>query len=93
MAYGNHKTIAEDVPKTQQALVKDIQRGYVLIMDPWLTFFVPNLHRTPLGMVNLDQPYNKKPRPIFNSSFRPAPWPWQSTTSSLSRLSQKSFSR
>jgi hypothetical protein len=73
MAYGNHKTIAEDVPKTQQALVKDIRPGYLLIMDPWLTCFVPNLHRTPLGMVDLNKPY-KNPRPIFDSSFRPAPW-------------------
>jgi hypothetical protein len=73
MAYGNHKTIAEDIPKTQQALVKDIRRGYVLIMDPWLTFFVPNLHRTPLGMVDLNKPH-KNPRPIFYSSFCLSPW-------------------
>jgi hypothetical protein len=41
-------------------------------MDPWLTFFIPNLHRTPLGMVDLNKPH-KNPRPIFDSSFRPAP--------------------
>lgn len=34
MAYRNHKSITEDIPKTQQALVKDIRRQYVLIMDP-----------------------------------------------------------
>jgi hypothetical protein len=73
LAYGNHKTITEDVPKTQKALIKDIRRGYVLIMDPWLTFFVPNLHRTPLGMVDLCKPH-KNPRPIFDSSFRPTSW-------------------
>jgi hypothetical protein len=70
--YGNHKTITEDIPKTQKALVKDIRRGYVLIMDPWLAFFVPNLHRTPLGMVDLNK-LHKNPRPIFDSSFRPNP--------------------
>jgi hypothetical protein len=50
LKYGNHKTITEDVPKMQKALVKDIRRGYVLIMDPWLAFFFPNLHLMPLGM-------------------------------------------
>ena len=55
------------------SLCSDICRGYVLIMDPWLTFFVPNLHRTPLGMVDLNK-LHKNPRPIFDSSFRPAPW-------------------
>jgi hypothetical protein len=71
--YGNHKTITEDVPKTQKALVKDIRRGYVLIMYPWLAFFIPNLHLTPLGMVDMDK-LHKNPRPIFHSSFRPQPW-------------------
>jgi hypothetical protein len=73
LAYGNHKTITEDIPKTQKALTKDIRQGYVLIMDPWLTFFVPNLHGTPLGMVDLNK-LHKNPRPIFDSSFRPTPW-------------------
>jgi hypothetical protein len=73
LEYGNHKTITEDIPKTQKALVKDIRWGYVLIMDPWLTFFVPNLHRTPLGMVDLNK-LHKNPRPIFDSSFQPTPW-------------------
>jgi hypothetical protein len=42
-------------------------------MDPWLTFFVPNLHRTPLGVVDLNK-LHKNPRPIFDSSFRPTTW-------------------
>jgi hypothetical protein len=71
--YGNHKTITEDVPKTQKALVKDIRRGYGLIMDPWLAFFIPNLHLMPLGMVDISK-LHKNPRPIFDSSFRPQPW-------------------
>jgi hypothetical protein len=54
MAYESHASITEDIPKTQQALLKDIRRGYVLIMDPWLTFFVPNLHRTPLEVDRYD---------------------------------------
>jgi hypothetical protein len=73
MEYGNHKTITEDIPKTQKALAKDIRRGYVLVMDPWLVFFVPNLHRTPLGMVDLSK-IHKNPRPIFDSTFRPTSW-------------------
>jgi hypothetical protein len=73
MAYINHASITEDIPKTQQALVKVIRQGYALIMDPLLTFFVPNLHCTPLGMVDLNK-LHKNPRPIFDSSFRSAPW-------------------
>jgi hypothetical protein len=69
--YGNYKTITEDVPKTQKALVKDIRRGYVLITDPWLAFFIPNLHLTPLDMADLSK-LHKNPRPaIFDSSFCP----------------------
>jgi hypothetical protein len=73
LAYGNHKTITEDIPKARKALTKDIRQGYVLLMDPSLTFFVFNLHQTPLGMVDLNK-LHKNPRPIFDSSFRPAPW-------------------
>jgi hypothetical protein len=54
LEYGNHKTITEDVPKTQKALVKDICCGSILITDPWLAFFIPNLHLTPLGMVEIN---------------------------------------
>jgi hypothetical protein len=58
--YDNHKTITEDVPKTQKALVKDIRRGYVLIMDPRQAFFIPNLHLTPLGMVDISKLYKNR---------------------------------
>jgi hypothetical protein len=73
MEYGNHKTITEDIPKTRKALAKDIRRGYVLVMDPWLVFFVSNLHRTPLGMVDLNK-LHKNPRPIVDGTFRPTSW-------------------
>jgi hypothetical protein len=42
-------------------------------MDPWLNVFIPDLHCTPLGMVDLNKPH-KDPRPIFDSSFRPGLW-------------------
>lgn len=55
------------------AIAKDIRRGYTFAVHPTLTVFIPHLHRTPLGMVDLDKPY-KQPRPVFYSSFCPHPW-------------------
>lgn len=75
MAYGNHESIAEDITKTEQALLKDICPGYVLIMDTWLTFFVPSLHRTPLGMVNLNK-MHKNPGQFLTAAFGLHPGPW-----------------
>lgn len=71
--YGNHATVDVDPSKTFGALVKDTKRGYVLPFDRRAIPFVLNCHVTPQGMVDLDKP-GKKPRPIFDSSFRPAPW-------------------
>ena len=42
-------------------------------MDPRLVFFILNCHLTPQGIVDLYKRF-KKPRPIFDSSFRPEPW-------------------
>jgi hypothetical protein len=88
LAYGNHKTITEDLPKTQKALAKDIRRGYVLIMDPWLTFFVPNLHQTPLGMVDLNSCTKTHVQSLIVASGQPH-GPWRSTISPVRRQSPK----
>jgi hypothetical protein len=70
--YGNHKTIFEDPVKTKKAMSKDVRRGYNLVADSRLTLLIPHSHPTPIGMVDLAKIY-KEPRPIFDSSFRPAP--------------------
>ncbi len=71
-AYGNHKTILEDIPKTKKAMTKDVRRGYNLVMDERLALLIPHLHTTPIGMVDLAKIY-KEPRPIFDSTFRVTP--------------------
>ncbi len=70
--YGNHKTVYEDVSKTKKAITKEARKGYVLVLDPWLSYFIPHLHRTPIGIINLQSNY-KKLRVIFDASFRPHP--------------------
>lgn len=45
----------------------------MLVMHPDLIDFIPHLHLTPQGIIDLDHPY-KNPRPIFDSSCRPEPW-------------------
>jgi hypothetical protein len=71
-AYGNHKTILEDVPKTKKAMTKDVRRGYNIVMDQRLALLIPHMHVTPIGMVDLAKIY-KEPRPIFDSTFRVHP--------------------
>jgi hypothetical protein len=75
LAYGNHKTVVEDVSKTREALTKDCMRSYALTANPLLTYFLYDVHLTPMGLVGLDNP-NKTPRPIFDASFHPEPWSW-----------------
>lgn len=71
LAYGNHASIYEDPRATQRAFSKDLRKGYSLASDPRMIYYVPHLHLTPQGMVFAP---NKKPRPVFDSTFHPAPW-------------------
>ena len=72
--YGNHGSIT-NIPESdvRKTLVKSFKRGYVLVMNHDLVDFVPNMHLTPQGIVDLDNPH-KNPRPIFDSTCRPQPW-------------------
>ena len=54
-------------------MVKDSKRGNVILVDPLVLLFIPNLHLTPQAMVDVDNPW-KDERPVFDSSFRPAIW-------------------
>lgn len=73
MYYDNHPTVASDTRKTYKTIVKDTTRGNVLYMDPRLIYYIPNSHKSPIGITDLDSKY-KKPRMFFDASFRPNPW-------------------
>ena len=72
LQYGNHKTVNKKPELAYKTLLKDSKRGYCLLFDPRMVFFAQNCHVTPIGLVGIDQKH-KKPRPIFDSSFRPEP--------------------
>jgi hypothetical protein len=71
--YGNHSTVSDDPEKAYGAMVKDNRKGFTLLFDRRAVLFMLHCHLTPQGLVDVDTPY-KKPRPIFDSSFRPSPW-------------------
>jgi hypothetical protein len=73
LRYGNHASATEDSEKTLKALLKDFKNSYCLLFDKRLVHFTLNCHLTPQGLIGLENPM-KKPRPIFDSSFRPYPW-------------------
>ena len=72
MKYGNHKSVEENQEKFEQTIIKQSKRGLTIIMDPNLVHFTLNTHLTPQGLVDIMHP-RRKPRPVFDSSFRP--WP------------------
>jgi hypothetical protein len=53
-----------------EVFVKDCKRGFALALDKRVLPFVRDLHLTPLGIVDLDNPW-KNARPVFDSTFRP----------------------
>ena len=59
--------------KTKQALLKDVKRGKALLFDEKLFPCVPNAHKSPIGITDLNHPI-KKPRPFFDATFRPSPF-------------------
>ena len=70
--YGNHNTVDESPEVFEEVTVKDFKRGNTILVDPELAPFIPHMHVTPQGIVDIDNPY-KPPRPIFDSTFRPCP--------------------
>ena len=70
--YGNHSTCTQCPDVFQKVTVKDFKRGNTILVDPELLPFIPNLHLTPQGIVDIDNKY-KPPRPIYDSTFRPRP--------------------
>jgi len=63
--YGNHRS-ADDNPKIlKNVLVKHSKRGNTILLDPRLLPFIPHLHLTAQGLVDLMNKW-KLPRPIFD---------------------------
>jgi hypothetical protein len=73
LQYGNHSSVQEDPERTMGALAKDFNKSYCLLFDTRMVHFTLNCHVTPQGLIGAQKP-GKKPRPIFDSSFRPDPW-------------------
>ncbi|KAG7367496.1 hypothetical protein IV203_030167 [Nitzschia inconspicua] len=73
MRYGNHASARDNPDKLMQVFVKDAKRGFTLVVDDRLLPFIRDTHLTPIGIVDLDNPW-KSERPVFDSTFRPEPW-------------------
>ena len=74
LVYGNHPSVSDSeelVGSTKASLEKDVMKGFALGADPRLVYYVPNLHLTPIGLIEVP---GKKPRLYFDSSFRPKIW-------------------
>ena len=52
--YGNHKTCDLHSAEYKKVMVKDSKRGNVILVDPKLLSFIPDLHLTPQGIVDVD---------------------------------------
>ena len=65
--YGNHKSCLEHEDLFKQVMVKDSRRGNVILVDPRMTPFIPNLHLTPNSLVDVENKW-KKPRPVFDAT-------------------------
>ena len=68
--YGNHKSVDTNKAEFRKTMVKDSKRGNTLLLDQNLIPFIPHLHLTPQGIVDVDNEY-KSSRPVFDSSFQP----------------------
>jgi hypothetical protein len=71
--YGNHSSTDEDPDQALQALVKEQKKGWCIVLDKRVLPFLLNAHLTPIGLINIGHAY-KKPRLIWDASFRPEPW-------------------
>ena len=69
--YGNHSTILQHCSTVIESLNKEVKHCHVVPFPRWVARFCPNLHLTPQGIL-LKQ--NKKPRMIWDGSFKPAWW-------------------
>ena len=71
--YGNHKSCATYADKYKKVMIKDSKHGNKILVDPSLLPFIPDLHLTAQGMVNVINKW-KSSLPVFDSSFHPDYW-------------------
>jgi hypothetical protein len=69
--YGNHQSATLNPDKLMRVFEKDVRRGFALALDVRLLPFIRDLHLTPIGIVDIDNPW-KSERPVFDSSFHPS---------------------
>ena len=71
--YGNHSSCDIHKDKFKEVMLKDSRQGNTMLVDLRLLLFIPHLHLTPQGLVDVDNQW-KSDRPVFDSSFRPEIW-------------------
>ncbi|KAG7370070.1 hypothetical protein IV203_027816 [Nitzschia inconspicua] len=54
LQYGNHASANPHPDKLRKVFVKDLRRGFAIAIDKRLLRFIPDLHVTPLGIVDID---------------------------------------
>ena len=72
-SYGNHASCHIDKEKFKQVMLKDSHRGNTLLLDKNLLMFIPHLHLTSQGLVDVDNKW-KSNQPVLDSTFRPQIW-------------------
>jgi hypothetical protein len=72
LQHGNHGLAANHPDELRKVFVKDVKQGFAIALDKRLIPFIPDLHVTPLGIVDIDNPW-KQSRPVFDSSFSASP--------------------
>jgi hypothetical protein len=57
--YGNHGSAANNPQELRKVFYKDVKRGFAIALDKRLIPFIPGLHVTPLGIVDIDNPWKQ----------------------------------
>ena len=68
--YGNHSSCDLHKKEFKGTIIKDVRRGNIALLDKTLILFIPHLHLTPQGLVDVENKW-KSCRPVFDASFRP----------------------
>jgi hypothetical protein len=68
LAYGNHSSASDTKTTLTTSTNKEIDRAYAVPLPAWLTPFIPNIHVSPLGLL---EKTGKKPRLIIDHSYQP----------------------
>jgi len=66
--YGNHSSATSKPDIIEACITKEINLAYTIPLPSWLAVFVPNIHLSPLGLLERT---GKKPRLIVDHSFEP----------------------